>query len=329
MRSTPILVALVAAGLAASPARADDTLTVTVLDGPAGASTVPAPPAVAVPSGACETLFDAAAANDPALACPSWAAPDGDWGPEVAMAGGDTLRFAFAEPVGEVRVAMTTGAPRGLRTPASTCSPNGKDCTPPSMEFRNVNRIEPTVATGTVDGRVWTVAVPNPIPIGTGGQMPLSVIARATPGGPPRSYALTGQLPRWDRPPSTGCATGFYNPGQANYSCYAIPHGGPPPIPASFASLERTARLCGRRLTVRGQTNSGGALRLTVSHGRLRARLRRTVTGAGRLTLRVRLSKRLARRLRARHSARVALSLTPGGNVPAAAQRRVRVRRSC
>ena len=64
-------------------------------------SELPQPPVSTTARGSCDTPFSAHEANTGVSPCAqgSWPAPDGNWAPEVAVAGGDRLTLSFDSPV--------------------------------------------------------------------------------------------------------------------------------------------------------------------------------------------------------------------------------------
>ena len=209
-----VLAAVTPTAANAAPTR----LTVTNLAQPGLESELPQPPVTSLARGSCDTPFSAHEANTGLTHCGpgSWPADDGNWGPEVAVAGGDRLTLSFDSPPHQVRYAATTRFPRGLLDPAGQPYPN-KDA------------ITARDAQPSADPRVWIVDLPRFEGLETAGHSPwsgytLPIVARTADEW--RNFAASIRSPRPMRYGRSLCD--FYtNPGEFFPGC-VLPPGGRP-----------------------------------------------------------------------------------------------------
>lgn len=292
-----LAVAMVAAsGAVASPA--PSSVSVADLGQPMLMSSVPQPPVDAAARGVCAVPLDGAQANGTPSPCGSdaWPVLGGSWGPELQVAGGDTVQLTFDQPVGDVRVASTTDFPVGLTDPDGHPVPNDE-------------LMAPQTAQSTGDPSVWTAVLPV---TADRRQRTFSIVAGD--GTVDANFALALQAPRYDNT-ATRCGTYFLAPGVTGTECDSAGIKGPPPglgltkagppiipttgvTPSAEASSPASVMLrLGARLVLRGRRASFGVwvnrrgtltVRLVAPHGKTLATGRRRLR-AGHATVSIKL----------------------------------------
>jgi hypothetical protein len=285
-------VVLLALGAGSASAR---IVAVSDLGQPGMVSTVPQPPLGLVSRGSCSEPRTLAEANGGGSPCPggTWPASGQYWAPQLRVASGDTVAFDFATEPDQVLVVATTNFP-----------PNATAPDPTNVEFG------PIEAQVTDDPKRWVATVPSlehAVPVSTA---PASVAVTAIGDTGAENYALSFMTPRFAEHGSD-CGNAWFVPGPPGFIC---PHKAlPPGVPWGFlvsmpdatvptVKLTELAGVLRRRAVRLGvRASVAGTLRVRLSwRGRVLGRGTRQLARGGKVTVRIRTSKREAAVLRRR-----------------------------